>query len=231
MNGKVLMFPCPIVEGKITSLTPESILNLHNTTHFLVERARTARHFIKATLHPKPISELIIQEINENHLENERFAEIVKSGLDVGIISEAGCPGIADPGAEIVAWAHKNNIKVVPFVGPSSIFMALMASGFSGQSFVFHGYLSNKKPELISQIRQLEGQAKKLNQSQIFMETPYRNIFMIESCTQSLSDNTLLCVACDINAESELILTKKICDWRKADISIYHKRPCIFVLG
>jgi 16S rRNA (cytidine1402-2'-O)-methyltransferase len=230
-NGRIILFPCPIVEGKIESLSPESLVALHSTTHFIVERAKTARHFIKAAAHPQPISTLVIHEITDNLAENEAFLNVVLIGTDVGVISEAGCPGIADPGADVVDWAHRNHILVMPHIGPSSIFMALMSSGMSGQMFTFNGYLPNKKPELIVALRKLENATAGRKHAQIWMETPYRNQFMLESCIQSLQDKTRLCVACDINAPSQSIITQPILAWKKADLSVYHKRPTIYIIG
>lgn len=225
------MMPCPISEGHIKSLSHEALDILHNTTHFYVERAKTARHFIKAAEHPKPISELIIHEITQVKKEDETFLNHLLKGHNVAVISEAGCPGIADPGADAVSFAHKNGIKVAPLVGPSSILMALMSSGFSGQSFAFHGYLSNKKPELIKELRLLESTVQRTGQTQIFMETPYRNGFMIETICNALQAKTTLCVACDINAPAEFILTQAVVEWKKFNPASLHKRPCIFVLG
>jgi 16S rRNA (cytidine1402-2'-O)-methyltransferase len=231
-QGRIILFPCPIVDGKIESLSPESLIALHATTHFIVERAKTARHFIKAAGHPQPISSLMIHEIVEENAEaNEAFAQIINTGVDIGIISEAGCPGIADPGAEIVDWAHRNKIEVIPHVGPSSIFMALMSSGMSGQQFTFHGYLPNKKPDLVPVLRKLESAAQSRRHTQIWMETPYRNQFMLESCIQTLQDKTRLCVACDINATTQSIITQTVSAWRKADLTLYHKRPTIYLMG
>ena len=203
----------------------------HETTTFVVEKAKTARHFIKSTQHPLPIALMQILEITENKKELNEFLQAVHQGTNIGVISEAGCPGVADPGAEVVAWAYLNGIKVVPFVGPSSILLALMASGFNGQNFAFIGYLSNKKPELITQLKVLEQKVHKTGQTQIFMETPYRNGFMIDTCVQTLQDQTRLCVACDINAPTEDIQQKRITEWKKSNIGEYHKRPCIYLIG
>lgn len=230
-KGNIFLFPCPIYEGKTESLSAESIKWLHQTTTFVVERAKTARHFIKSTQHPKPIAQLQILEISDDKKELNEFLQAVHQGTNIGVISEAGCPGVADPGAEVVAWAHLHGIKVVPFVGPSSILLALMASGFNGQNFAFNGYLSNKKPELITQLKALEQKVQKTGQTQIFMETPYRNGFMIDTCIQTLQDQTRLCVACDINAPTEDIQQKRITEWKKSNTGEYHKRPCIFLIG
>ncbi len=231
LKGSILLFPCPIFEGKTESLTAEALKRLHETTTFVVERAKTARHFIKSTQHPIAMSQLSILEISDDKNELTSFLGVVHRGTDIGVISEAGCPGVADPGAEIVVWAHQNGIKVIPFVGPSSILLALMASGLNGQNFAFNGYLSNKKPELINHLKVLETKVLKSGQTQIFMETPYRNSFIIDTCLQMLSDQIRLCIACDINAPTEDIRQMRMADWRKAKLSDYHKRPCIYLLG
>lgn len=230
-KGRIFLFPCPIFEGKTESLSADSIKWLHETTTFVVEKAKTARHFIKSTQHPVPIALMQILEITENKKELNEFLQVVHQGTNIGVISEAGCPGVADPGAEVVEWAHLHGIKVVPFVGPSSILLALMASGFNGQNFNFNGYLSNKKPELSTQLKALEQKVQKTGQTQIFMETPYRNGFMIDTCIQTLQDQTRLCVACDINAPTEDIQQKRITEWKKSNIGEYHKRPCIYLIG
>ncbi len=229
--GILYMMPCPIVEGKIDSLSKEAINVLHRTTHFLVERAKTARHFIKAAHHPLPIAELNIHEMTDNSQEDEQFLGHLLQGHNIAVISEAGCPGIADPGSLAVSFAHKNGIKVIPLVGPSSILMALISSGLSGQNFAFNGYLSNKKPELTKELRQLESLMLRTGQTQIFMETPYRNGFMIETICNTLLPKTLLSIACDINAPTEFILTQEIAKWKKFDVATLHKRPCIFLVG
>ncbi len=230
-KGRIFLFPCPIFEGKTESLSAESIKWLHETTTFVVEKAKTARHFIKSTQHPVPIALMQILEITENKKELNEFLQVVHQGTNIGVISEAGCPGVADPGAEVVEWAHLHGIKVVPFVGPSSILLALMASGFNGQNFVFNGYLSNKKPELITQIKTLEQKVQKTGQTQIFMETPYRNAFIIETCLDTLNEQTRLCIACDINAPDEYIRQMRVVEWKKAIKGEYHKRPCIYLIG
>ncbi len=230
-KGRIFLFPCPIFEGKTESLSAESIKWLHETTTFVVEKAKTARHFIKSTHHPLPIAQLQILEISDDKKELDTFLQALHNGINIGVISDAGCPGVADPGAEVVAWAHKHAIKVVPFVGPSSILLALMASGFNGQNFVFNGYLSNKKPELITQIKTLEQKVQKTGQTQIFMETPYRNAFIIETCLDTLNDQTRLCIACDINAPDEYIRQMRVVEWKKAIKGEYHKRPCIYLIG
>lgn len=232
-SGKLYMMPCPIVENHLESLSIEAIDRIKKTTHFVVERARTARRFIKITNHPMPISELSIFELNKNNPEEglHGFLETLKSGIDIGVFSEAGCPGIADPGHLAVNYAHKNDIEVVPLIGPSSILLALISSGMNGQNFAFNGYLSNKAPQLLQKLKSLEQLTQKTNQTQIFMEAPYRNEFILEHCMKALSPNTKLCIACDINAPSQYIKTKKVSEWKKTTWKVFHKRPAIFLIS
>lgn len=233
MHGKIYMVPCPIVEDGIASLPPQTIEILHSLDHFIVERARTARRFIKETAHPRPIQELEILELDK-HGKVEGLKSFIlkaKQGVSIGVISEAGCPGVADPGAEIVAIAHDEDISVSPCVGPSSILLALMSSGMSGQSFTFNGYLSNKKPALVKQLRELESRAIKRRETQIFMDAPYRNEFLLSTCKDALHKDTRLCVAVDIGAKTEYIKTKKVKDWQATEFKSFHKRPAIVMLG
>lgn len=227
------MIPCPIVENGIDSLPPATLEVLHQLDHFIVERARTARRFIKESGHPKPIPTLEILELDKHGKVAglKDFVLKAKSGISIGIISEAGCPGVADPGAEIVAIAHAEDIQVSPCVGPSSILLALMSSGMSGQSFCFNGYLSNKKPALIKQLRDLESRSFKRKETQIFMDAPYRNEFLLSTCIEALRADTMLCVAVDISADTEYIKTKKVKNWQVSEFKNFHKRPAIVMIG
>lgn len=230
-KGSLFLIPCPISEGKISSIAHETLEILHKTTHFIVERAKTARHFIKAAGHPIHVSQLVIEEMTDNIKNHENTLQKLLTGTDIGVISEAGNPCIADPGALLVTWAHQHDIRIVPLIGPSSILLALIASGLNGQNFAFNGYLSNKKPELTTHLRQLEIKVGKGRQTQIWMETPYRNQFMIETCLQTFQGNTRLCIACDINAPTEEIRTMTISAWKKTKTDHYHKRLCIYLIG
>lgn len=233
MQGKIYMVPCPIIENGISSLPSATLEVLHGLDHFIVERARTARRFIKESGHPKPIGELEIFELAKHGKAPglKDFVLKAKKGTSIGIISEAGCPGVADPGADIVAIAHRENIAVSPCVGPSSILLALMSSGMSGQSFCFNGYLSNKKPALSKQLKDLESRANKQSQTQIFMDAPYRNEFLLSTCKETLRPGTNLCVAVDISAETEYIKTKKVSEWKTSEFKAFHKRPAIVMIG
>lgn len=226
------MMPCPIVEDGLSSLSTDAIDKLHNITYFVVERARTARRFIKSADHPTPIAELQIFELDKNDPKKglDSFLEALVIGNDVAVLSEAGCPGIADPGNLAVQFAHSHEIKVTPLVGPSSILLALIASGLNGQDFAFNGYLPNKSPDLTKKLKTLEQKAMS-GQTQMFMEAPYRNEFILSHCMNVLSPQIKLCIACDINGATEYIRTKMIKDWKGVDWRQFHKRPVVFLIG
>ena len=225
------MIPCPIAENTIQDIPEHTLSMLHQLNHFVVEKAKTARHFIKEAKHPLAIQELFIEEMFPSDASWKiTVKDWLNKGISFGVISEAGCPGIADPGAEVAALAHAKGIEVLPLTGPSSILLALMASGFNGQSFSFHGYLSNKKPELVAALKKLERTALS-GSSQIFMEAPYRNKFILENIFQVLQDDTLLCVACDIHGLGQSIKTQPVKKWKSTPLEVYHKKPCIYVLG
>jgi 16S rRNA (cytidine1402-2'-O)-methyltransferase len=215
----------------------EKILPVYNTEiitalrYFVVEDIRTARRFLKKTNPAIDINSLTFFILNQHTTPEEigSFLRPMFDGNDVGILSEAGCPAIADPGADVVAIAQKNNFKVVPLVGPSSILLALMASGFNGQSFAFNGYLPIQPAERSKVLRRLETKAFSENQTQIFIETPYRNMKMLEEILLSCQHSTRLCIAADITLNTEFICTKTIREWKK-NLPDLNKRPCIFIL-
>lgn len=199
--------------------------------HYIVENEKTARHFIKKISSKKSQPSLEINLLNK-FTEAEiipTFLDPCLQGFNVGILSEAGCPGIADPGADIVRIAHQKGIQVVPLVGPSSIFLALMASGLNGQSFAFNGYLPIEAGERKRSIKKYEKLSRENNQSQIFIETPYRNDKLLAELTKTLSPQTLICIACDITLPTEFIATKTAQEWQKLTVDL-HKRPTIFIL-
>lgn len=196
---------------------------------FFVEELRTARRFISSLKLNKVIDEITFHELNKDTPPHETLAQLKNLKTDAGIISEAGCPGIADPGAVAVGFAHNLGYKIVPLVGPSSILMALMASGFNGQSFTFNGYLPIDKQLRIKALKELEQLAKKKHQTQIFMETPFRNNQLLEDVVQNLNPETLLCIACNVTAEDEFIKTSPVKEWRKTKPDL-HKKPTIFLL-
>ncbi len=215
-----------------TQLLPLQIKNVLEECEVLfAENLKTARHFLKAISVQKKIDDFEWHELTKDTSENELqlFAKIIQQ-KKCGIVSEAGVPAVADPGAALVKIAHQKNIRVIPLTGPSSILMALMASGMNGQSFCFHGYLPIDKNERIKKIKSLEIVAQKNNQAQIFIETPYRNNALMNDILQHCEANTLLCIATDITLTSELIATKKISDWKK-QLPDLNKRPTVFLLG
>jgi 16S rRNA (cytidine1402-2'-O)-methyltransferase len=230
--GTLYLIPVPLAENAAAkSFTPYLVDTINSIKEYIVENEKTARRFLKEAGLKTPQSELIIHDYGKYNRDSGT-AELFKglqAGNDAGLMSEAGCPGIADPGAEIVEKAHRMGIKVVPLVGPSSILLALMASGFNGQSFTFHGYLPIDKIERSKKIKELENQAIKLNQTQLFIETPFRNNPMLEEILKTANPKTRLCIACDITADTELIQTKTIEQWRKK-VPELHKRPTIFLL-
>jgi len=230
--GTLFLIPVPLAEqATAKSFTPYLVDIINQVKEYIVENEKTARRFLKEAGLRTPQSELIIHDYgkhNRNIPINEFFKGLV-SGNDVGLMSEAGCPGVADPGAEIVAEAHRKGIKVVPLVGPSSILLAVMASGFNGQSFTFHGYLPIDKAERSRKIKELETLAQRFNQTQLFIETPFRNNPMLEEILRSCAPKTRLCIACNLTAEDEFVQTKTIAEW-KQKIPDLHKRPTIFLL-
>ena len=201
--------------------------------HFIVESIRSARRFLKKVEKSIDIDELTFYELNR-HTDRKfigEYLEALKNGKPLGIISEAGCPAIADPGADVVAIAQSKGFKVIPLVGPSSIIMSLMASGFNGQSFAFNGYLPVEASQRIKALKKLEQKVLNENQSQLFIETPYRNAKMIETILSSLRSQTKLCIAAGITCQQEYIKTLSIADWKKEKIPELGKIPAIFVIG
>lgn len=232
-KGKIYMLPTPIGDTPVWDVLPQyNRTVIDRLEYFIVENTRSARRFLSRAGIQRPIDSLRFAELNE-HSTPEQVAELltpVLAGTDAGVISEAGLPGIADPGADLAALAHLHGVEVVPLVGPSSILLALMASGLNGQSFAFNGYLPVKQPERSRAIRHFEKRAQTERQSQIFIETPYRNLKLFEDFLKECNGNTLLTVAADILQPDQLIRTAQIRDW-KAKTPDIHKRPAIFILG
>lgn len=201
-------------------------------SHFIVENIRTARRFLKKTDKDIDIDQLHFYELNEHtdtaHIHT--FLGPVEHGQHVGVMSEAGCPGIADPGSDIVRIAHEKGIRIIPMVGPSSILLAMMASGMNGQNFAFNGYLPIKKNEKIRHIQFLERRVYAENQSQLFIETPYRNMQLLEDLLAACQPGTRLCIACDLTLKTEFIRTLRVSEWKKNKPDI-QKKPAIFILG
>ena len=235
-RGIIYMIPCPIADhSSVWEVLPESNRKIMDSLdYFIVENTRSARRFLSKAGVARPIEELEFVELNEHTTsasDVERMLKPILEGRSAGVISEAGVPGIADPGADIVALAHRNGIRVVPLVGPSSIVMVMMASGQNGQSFAFVGYLPIKEGERAQRIKQLERRAQQENQAQIFIEAPYRNLKLMDSLLKTLSPKMRLSVAADITSENEYIVTRTIEEWKRSPKPEIEKRPTIFVLG
>ncbi|GAB6010946.1 SAM-dependent methyltransferase [Viscerimonas tarda] len=232
MQASLFLIPVTMGDTSIDSVLPaynrEVILTIK---HFIVENIRSARRFLKKTEPSINIDELSFYELNKHTKpeEIETYLLPLANGLNVGVISEAGCPAIADPGADIVAIAQRKNYKVTPLVGPSSIIMSLMASGFNGQSFAFHGYLPIDGGERIKTVKMLEQRIYTENQTQLFIETPYRNRKLMEDLIQNCRPSTKLCVAINITCEDEFIKTLPVKDWAKR-LPDMDKKPCIFLI-
>ena len=231
-KGKLYLIPTTLGDSEIKSVIPASVVDIiESLQFFIVENIRTTRRYIRKVSKTKNIDEITFFELNKRTKPEEisGFLKPCLSGYSIGIISEAGNPGIADPGASVVKIAHKKNIDVIPSVGPSSILLALISSGMNGQNFAFNGYLPINDKERAEKIRFLERKSKAENQTQIFMETPFRNMKMFDTLLQTCRNDTFLCIAADITLTSEFIKTKTISDWKKQKPQL-NKRPTVFVI-
>ena len=231
-KGKLYLIPTTLGESNAEEVLPILVKRVVEVIdHYIVENEKTARKSIKAVYPEKVQASLILSTLNK-HTDVSEHNEMLKpclQGINVGLMSEAGCPGVADPGAAIVKLAHEKGIQVVPLVGPSSILLAIMASGMNGQSFAFNGYLPIEKSEKKSALKNYEKLSQDKNQSQIFIETPYRNNKLMEDLLQTLQPNTHLCIAADITLPTEYIKTFRVNDWKKVKIDL-HNRPTIFII-
>lgn len=230
-KGKLYLIPNVLAENTTDVISPQVKEVISQTQYFLVENVRTARRYISSLRLGLTIEDLNFEILDKKTkpVELEKIMQPIFEGKDLGVISEAGCPGIADPGAIAVAYAHKNNIQVVPLTGPSSMFLALMGSGFNGQAFAFHGYLPIQKKERVQAIKNLEAESLNNSKTQIFMETPFRNNHLLEDLLANLRPDTLLCIAKNLTGSDEMIKTKTVAEWRKNKLDI-HKIPVVFVL-
>ena len=232
-RGCVYLIPCTLGETPVAQVIPAYVKEIVNTIdEFVVEDIRSARRYLKLLDIQKDIGSLVFHELNEQTEINSNVSNYLASiedGKNIGILSEAGYPCIADPGAAIVKLAHQKNIQVIPLVGPSSILLSLTASGFNGQNFCFHGYLPKEQPERIKKIKVLEQAVYKQNQTQLFIETPYRNNHTVEDLLQNCLPDTLLCIAANLTLPEEFVKTKKIRDW-KNNVPDINKQPAIFLL-
>ena len=231
-QGNLFLIPCTLGNTAPLEVLPLSVKKaVEEINHFIVEHEKNARAFIKSIAPKKSQPDLHFSLINK-YTEESEIPDMLThclNGFNMGVISDAGCPGIADPGAAVVEQAHIKGIKVIPLVGPSSILLAMMASGFNGQNFSFNGYLPIEKGERKLEIKRLERLSVEQNQSQLFIETPYRNNQMLESLINTLHPQTHICVACDITLTTEYIKTYTANNWKNIKVDL-HKRPTIFIL-
>jgi len=233
MLGTLFLIPVTLGDSPVQNVIPNYVLELiGQLDHFIVEDLRSARRYLKRAGMKKAIDNLSFYLLNEHTKDSdmEELLSVLTAGNDAGLLSEAGVPAVADPGSGLVVLAHRYGIRVVPLAGPSSILMALMASGMNGQSFRFHGYLPVKKPQRVSSLRKIEKIALETGETQIFMETPYRNMNILENITATCKDNTMLCIAADISLANETIKTKTIREWR-GKLPDIHKRPAVILLS
>ncbi|MCF8158788.1 MAG: SAM-dependent methyltransferase [Burkholderiaceae bacterium] len=231
--GTLYMVPVTLGDDNLSYVIPADVMQLvQNLEYFVVENEKSARRFLGSVKTHKPVRELNFQLLNEHSVEKDLPALIAPllAGHNVGMLSEAGCPGIADPGALLAALAHKKNIRVTPLVGPSSILLGLMASGFNGQQFTFLGYLPSDKAARVNKLKEIEKQSQCLNETQIFIETPYRNQHMLEDILASCAANTKLCIAKNVSLETEFVVSKTIAEWKKTELPDLHKQPTVFLL-
>jgi 16S rRNA (cytidine1402-2'-O)-methyltransferase len=231
-KGKLFMIPTVLADNTAHwVISPQVQEVISHTKIFLVENPRSARRYISSLKLGINIEELHMEVLDKDTPPEQvsRLMMPLLNGADIGVISEAGCPGIADPGALAVAYAHQKGIQVVPISGPSSMFLALMGSGFSGQSFAFHGYLPIDKKERAMTLKRLEQESLREKRAQLFMETPFRNNQLLADALASLSPQTKLCIAKNLTAADELIQTKTIADWKNHPLDL-HKVPTVFIL-
>lgn len=233
MNGKLHLIPNTLGGENLEKILPPALTPLLNEiSHYIVENERNARRFLLKCGYNRGIDQTLFFILNK-HTDSQAIDKMLDpciAGEDIGLISEAGMPGIADPGAEIVALAHKKGIRVMPFTGPSSIILSLSASGFNGQEFRFHGYLPVQEKQRAQKIRAMCVDVSKYGETQIFIETPYRNNSLLESLIRNATPGIRLCVACDLTLPTEFISTRVIHEWngQRPD---FHKRPAVFILG
>ncbi len=231
--GTLLLIPTAISENTTALVLPEMVIQtIYTLDEFIVEDEKSARRFLKSIQYPKSLNDLTLHVLNKHTNQNDipLFIKSLENGKDIGLLSEAGCPCIADPGSVVVNLAHQKNIPVKPLVGPSSILLALIASGFNGQHFLFHGYLPIEKSFRIKKIKELEFNSKRESQTQIFMETPFRNMQLLNDLLNTCNSETKLCIAVDITGINEFIQTKSMSAWKKS-LPELHKRTAIFLLS
>lgn len=232
-NGTLYLIPVPLGQTPPEHvLSAPALAHARTLTHFVAENAKSARAFLKSLPSDTPLQQIEISELSE-HTPTAALPDLLApllAGIDVGLISEAGCPAVADPGANLVALAQDQGIRVAPLVGPSAILLALMGSGLSGQNFAFHGYLPAKEEERQKKLRELEKDSRLEKRTQIFIETPYRNRQMLETLLKTCASSTRICIATDLTLESERIATHTSAEWRRLGLPEVDRRPTVFLL-
>jgi len=233
LAGTLYLVPVTLGGSNLEYALPANVIHTaRQLDTFIVENEKTARQFLGMIKPAKPVREVNLLTLNEHTAEKElpQLLAPLLNGRDVGLISEAGCPGIADPGADLVRLAHRKGIRVVPLIGPSSILLALMASGMNGQRFTFLGYLPSEKNERIQKLREIEKKSQQFQETQIFIETPYRNQHMLQDIVDTCHAETRFCIATNLSLESELIVSKSIAEWKKSTLPDLHRQPTVFLL-
>lgn len=231
--GRLLLIPVPLGDSAVSAvMAPDVLAAVRSVRHFVVENAKTARAILKVYEHPIPLRELDLQELNEHtpSIAVGTLLEPARHGQTVGLMSEAGCPAVADPGSQLVATAHAEGIPVQPLVGPSSLLLALMASGLNGQRFAFHGYLPARDPDRGQALRALETESRKTGGVQLFIETPYRNLAMFDAILQSCHPRTRLCLASGLTTAGEWVATRAVSEWKQAQRPPIDRQPTVFLL-
>ncbi|MEM9528372.1 MAG: SAM-dependent methyltransferase [Bacteroidota bacterium] len=229
-SGHLYLIPSPLGENALHTIPPTTIETILPLRHFVVETGKVARRFLKAV--GVPLQECTYYELNKR-TEDRDLPDMLAAtarGCDVGLLSDAGAPGVADPGAKLVLLAHQKGIRVIPLIGPSAILLSLMAAGLNGQAFTFHGYLSPKRPQLAKDLRRLETTSRKDRATQLWIEAPYRNRATVEVALEALHSDTLFSVACDLTLPTEFVFTGRVRDWDKAIGPQLQKRPAMFLL-
>lgn len=232
-TGTLYLIPVPLGASAPETVLPRPVIDrIRPLAHFVVENAKAARAFLKIVGTEQPLQALQLEELNEHTRRDalDRLLQPLRDGHDVGLLSEAGCPAVADPGADLVALAQREGVRIVPLVGPSSLLLALMASGLNGQRFAFHGYLPAKEAERLKALRDLEAESRKRHQTQIFIETPYRNQQMLDGLLRACQPTTRITVATDLTLPGETVLTRTVAEWKKQTPPDIERRPTVFLL-
>lgn len=232
-KGKLWMIPTTLGGEQVDDVIPSTVQqHIKHIRHFVVEDIKSARRYLRRVDREFPIDDSTFFELNKrtDSAQITRFLAAANTGSDIGMISEAGCPGVADPGAELVAAAHEAGIRVHPMVGPSSILLALMGSGFSGQTFSFHGYLPKDRKDRVRRLKDFEADARRTGYTHIFMDTPFRNMNVLDDLLNELADTTRLCIASNLTLPDESVWTMSVKDWREHAYDL-NKKPALFLIG